>query len=635
MLNLAWLLFALPAAGALINLLIGHRLSRQVIGAIASGAVILAFVVAVGVWLSILGQAGEARVTTVHLWDWITIGTFQANAALLLDPLSATMALVVTGVGALIHLYSISYMEHDERFQRFFIYLNFFIFAMLILVLSDNFVGMFVGWEGVGLASYLLIGFWFDQRDNSYGYYADAGKKAFLVNRIGDFGMILAIAALWSALGSVTFLEVFTKAEEANASGALSVGMLNMICLLLLLGATGKSAQIPLYVWLPDAMAGPTPVSALIHAATMVTAGIYMIARTHVLWHMAPAAATTAAWIGGLTALLAATIALVQVDLKKILAYSTISQLGYMMLGVGVGAYGAAIFHLVTHAFFKALLFLAAGSVMHALHGELDIRKMGGLRDKMPTTFRTFAIGAAALAGVPLLSGFFSKDAILAVALEHNPILYIMGLFTAVLTAFYSSRALFVPFFGKPRDKHLYDHAHESPTLMTAPLWILAVLALLGGLLNLPFVNTLEQWLEPALGAHEAPALAMELTGFLLGILAATFGILLAYGLYIRNETWAKRLVQPFEPLRPLAEHKWYVDEFYMTVIVNPLREVANWLAQSVDKLGIDGIVNGAGKVSLALGEQVRRLQNGAVPTYALSILIGVAVVVVYFVFGA
>ncbi len=630
MLNLAWLLFALPAAGALINLLFGHRLNRQTIGAIASGAVILSFLVALGVWISLLGRASEERVVTVHLWDWITIGNFEVGAALLIDPLSITMTLIITGVGSLIHLYSMSYMEHDERFQRFFIYLNFFIFAMLILVLSDNFVGMFVGWEGVGLASYLLIGFWFDQRDDSYGYYADAGKKAFLVNRIGDFGVILAIVALWSTLGTVTFLEVFEGAEHG-----LAVGTANIVCLLLLLGASGKSAQIPLYVWLPDAMAGPTPVSALIHAATMVTAGIYMIARTHTLWHIAEGAATTAAWIGGLTALLAASIALVQVDLKKILAYSTISQLGYMMLGVGVGAYGAAIFHLMTHAFFKALLFLAAGSVMHALHGELDIRKMGGLRDKLPTTFRTFAIGAAALAGVPLLSGFFSKDAILAATLVQNPILYIIGLFTALLTAFYSARAVFVPFFGKPRDKHVYDHAHESPPLMTIPLWILAGLAVVGGLLNLPYVLTLEHWLEPALGHHEAPSLIIELLAFLLSIIISLFGILLAYGLYVKQEAWTKRLVEPFKPLQPLAEHKWYIDEFYMAVIINPIRAVAEWFAKTVDKMGIDAIVNGVGKGSLALGEQARYLQNGAVPTYALSIFVGVAVVVAYFVFGA
>lgn len=627
MLNLAWLLLAFPAAGVLINLLVGHRLNRNLIGGIASGAVILSFLVAIGLWVELLGLYGEERVVTIHLWNWITIGTFQANAALLIDPLSVTMALVVTGVGSLIHLYSVSYMEHDERFQRYFIYLNFFIFAMLILVLSDNFVGMFVGWEGVGLASFLLIGFWFDQRDDNYGWFADAGKKAFLVNRIGDFGMILAIAALWSTLGTVTFLDVFDAAGHGMA-----VGVANLVCLLLLLGAAGKSAQIPLYVWLPNAMAGPTPVSALIHAATMVTAGIYMIARTYTLWHIAESASLVAAWIGALTALLAATIALVQVDLKKILAYSTISQLGYMMLGVGMGAYGAAIFHLVTHAFFKALLFLAAGSVMHATHGELDIRKMGGFRGKMPTTFLTFMIGAAALAGLPLMSGFFSKDAILVATLAYNPVLYIIGLFTALLTAFYSGRAAFVPFLGEPRDKELYESLHESPALMTIPLWILAGLSILGGLLNLPLVLTLEHWLEPAIGVHEAPAIWVELTGIILSILIAIFGVLLAYALYVRKEGWATQLTQPFQPLAPHAEQKWYVDEFYNAVIIKPILQASEWFANTMDRMGIDALVNGAGQWSMQVGDYARRLQNGAVPTYALSILVGVVVLVAYFV---
>ncbi|MGL4648319.1 MAG: NADH-quinone oxidoreductase subunit L, partial [Caldilineaceae bacterium] len=375
MLQYAWLLLALPAAGALINMLFGHRLGKNAIGAIAAGVVIAAFGVGVALLVGLLALPAAERAVTVPLWDWITIGTLDLGAALLVDPLSITMVLVVTGVGSLIHLYAISYMHEDERFQRFFVYLNFFIFSMLILVLSDSFAGMFVGWEGVGLASFLLIGFWFDVKDNLYGWYADAGKKAFLVNRIGDFGMLVAMMALWAALGTLTFHDVFEQAE----AGALAGGVATLVCLMLLLGATGKSAQIPLFVWLPDAMAGPTPVSALIHAATMVTAGIYMIARTWPLWHLSPAASETAAWIGALTAFVAATIALVQTDLKKVLAYSTVSQLGFMMLGVGAGAYGAAIFHLVTHAFFKALLFLAAGSVMHGLHGETDMRKMGGL----------------------------------------------------------------------------------------------------------------------------------------------------------------------------------------------------------------------------------------------------------------
>ncbi len=630
MFDLAWLLFAFPAAGALINLLIGHRLNKTLIGAIAAGVVIAAFLVAVGLLFSLFGLDPDARSVTVHLWDWITIEKFQVSSAMLIDPLSITLTLVVTGVGALIHIYSISYMEHEERFQRFFIYLNFFILAMLILVLSDSFLGMFVGWEGVGLASFLLIGFWFDQRDDSYGYYADAGKKAFLVNRVGDFGMIVAMLALWSILGTLTFKDVAAGAEHG-----LTLGAANFICFMLLLGASGKSAQIPLYVWLPDAMAGPTPVSALIHAATMVTAGIYMIARTHVLWEIASSASATAAWIGALTALFAASIALVQTDLKKILAYSTVSQLGYMMLGVGVGAYGASIFHLVTHAFFKALLFLAAGSVMHGLHGELDIRKMGGLKDKMPSTFRTFVIGSAALAGIPLMSGFFSKDAILTGALEANPALYVIGLFTALLTAFYSFRAVFIPFFGKPRDKHLYDHAHESPALMTAPLWILAALALVGGLLNLPFVASLEHWLEPALGHHEEPFLTYELLALTLSAIIAVVGYLLAYERYLKNSPRARQLTEPFKVFQSVAEHKWYVDEFYNKFIVNPIRRSAEVLASFIDRAVIDGFVNWVPHISQTLGGSVQRLQNGAVPTYALSILVGVTVIVAYFVFAA
>lgn len=627
MIQLSWLLLALPAAGALINLFFGQRLSKNTVGAIGTAAVGAAFIVALAVSVTLLGLPPEERSVTVPLWDWITIGEFHVNAALLIDPLSMIMTLVVTGVGSLIHLYSISYMHDDERVQRFFVYLNFFIFAMLILVLSDSFLGMFVGWEGVGLASYLLIGFWFDRRDDLYGWYADAGKKAFIVNRIGDFGMIVAMLALWTTLGTLTFHEVFEKTEL----GALPAATATLVCLMLLLGATGKSAQIPLFVWLPDAMAGPTPVSALIHAATMVTAGIYMIARTHTLWHEAASASEIAAWIGALTALMAATIAVVQTDLKKILAYSTVSQLGFMMLGVGVGAYGAAIFHLVTHAFFKALLFLAAGSVMHGLHGETDIRKMGGLRKKMPTTFITFLIGAMALAGIPPMSGFFSKDAILVGVLAHSPILYAIGLLTALLTAYYSFRAVFVPFLGKPRDKHLYEHAHESPALMTVPLWILAAASIVAGLLNLPFVLSLETFLEPALGAHEAPGLVIELTALTLSTIIAFFGLAMAYGRYVRNDEWMKKISAAFGWMQPVLDHKWWFDDLYNAAIVRPLWVISDWLAAVIDKRVIDGVVNGIANGSAHMGEASRRLQNGYVPTYAFSILVGVVALVVYF----
>ena len=638
--ELAWLIFVFPTLGALINLIVGDKLGERGIHAVASGAVILSFFVSVGLFFGLMGLDEHHRVATVHLWDWITIGSFSAPAALLIDPLSVTMALVVSGVGALIHIYAGGYMHGEQNYQRFFIYLNFFILAMLVLILSNNFVGMFVGWEGVGLASYLLIGFYYDRYDESYGHYADAGKKAFLVNRIGDFGMMVAVFLLWTAVGSVVFEEVFAGA------GALTTGTATTVCLLLLLAATGKSAQLPLFVWLPDAMAGPTPVSALIHAATMVTAGIYMIARTHVLWELAPLAGNLAAWVGALTALLAASIALTQVDLKKILAYSTISQLGFMMLGVGVGAYAFAIFHLVTHAFFKALLFLAAGNVMHGLPGgELDIRKMGNLRAKMPTTHLLFLIGAAALAGFPFLSGFFSKDGILLHVANHNILLYLIGLFTALLTAFYSFRAVFMAFWGEARDQHVHEHAHESPTMMTAPLWILAVLALFGGLLNLPILLTLEHYLEEAVGAPAFhPTVTLEIVLLVVSALVAAAGVGLAYGRYVqgrkdaegmpRGADWATGITRLFKPLEPIAANKWYVDEIYATWIVSPLLALAQWFDRVVDQGVVDGAVTLIGQANLAAGGALRKVHNGLVPTYALSLFVGVVALLLFLVFS-
>ena len=629
MIDYAWLLLALPVLGLLINLTFGSRLNKSAIGWIASGAVMAAFAVGLGLFAALLGLDGEERAVTVHLWEWITVGSFSVPLALLIDPLSVTMTLVVTGVGSLIHIYAIGYMHDDERFQRFFVFLNFFIVAMLLLVLSDNFLGMFVGWEGVGLASYLLIGFWFDRRDDLYGWYADAGKKAFLVNRIGDFGMLIAIFAIWTAVGTLNFHEVFAAAD----AGLIAAGAATLICLMLLLAASGKSAQIPLFVWLPDAMAGPTPVSALIHAATMVTAGIYMIARTHPLWALSPLASDVTAWIGVLTALLAGSIALVQTDLKKVLAYSTVSQLGFMVLGVGVGAYAMAIFHLITHAFFKALLFLSAGSVQHAAH-ELDMRKLGGLRTKMPHTYRLFLAGGLALAGFPLFSGFFSKDGILLAAFEHSPALYAVGIFTALLTAFYAFRAVFLTFHGQPRDKHIAKHVHESEAIMIAPLYVLAFFAVIGGVFNLPKLLTLEHWLEPALGHVHEPALVLELALMAVGSLVALTGIYIAYARYVRHESWTEQLAKNFSGLQPALEHKWYVDDLYMAAIVNPLRALSDWFAGVFDALGIDGAVNGVGSVLMWTGSRLRYLNNGLVPTYALSIFVGVAAMVAYFVFG-
>ncbi|MBI1296345.1 NADH-quinone oxidoreductase subunit L [bacterium] len=628
MFTVAWLIFLFPALGALVNMLFGDRLGKNAIGWIASGAIVASFGVAVALFFGLMGLDEHDRAVVIPLWEWITIGGFSVGAAMLIDTLSVTMALVVTGVGALIHIYATGYMHDEPRFQRFFVYLNFFVFSMLILILSDNFLGMFVGWEGVGLASYLLIGFYFDREDETYGAYADAGKKAFIVNRVGDFGMMLAIMAIWTSLGTLQFQEVLANVD------LIAQGTLVFIGLMLLLAATGKSAQLPLFVWLPDAMAGPTPVSALIHAATMVTAGIYMIARTSVIWEATPLASESVAWIGALTALLGATIAVVQVDLKKILAYSTISQLGYMMLGVGVGAYAFGIFHLVTHAFFKALLFLAAGNVMHGLPGGvLDIRKMGNLRAKMGTTYLLFLIGSLALAGFPLMSGFFSKDGILLNVFLHSPFLYAIGLFTALLTAFYSFRAVFMVFWGKERDHHLWDHAHESPSVMTRPLWVLAGLSVVGGLLNLPFILTLEHWLEPAIGAsryYPDPVVEWILLFVSAGISVA--GIGLAYFRYVKGAGWATSLTNVFKPLEGVAQHKWYIDDLYNAGIVRPLRWVGLWSASVVDKRTIDGAVNRFGSAHLILGNALRRVHNGLVPTYALSLFVGVVVVVVYFV---
>lgn len=635
MLDLAWLILVFPALGALVNLFVGDRLKERGIHVVASGAVLLSFVVSLGLFFGLSGLDEHHRTATVHLWDWITIGSFRAPAALLIDPLSVTMALIVTGVGALIHIYAGGYMHGEQNYQRFFVYLNFFILAMLVLILSNNFVGMFVGWEGVGLASYLLIGFYFDRHDESYGHYADAGKKAFLVNRIGDFGMMLAVFLIWTGVGSVVFEEV------SQGSSTLATGTATAICLLLLLAATGKSAQLPLFVWLPDAMAGPTPVSALIHAATMVTVGIYMVARTHFLWDLAPLAGSLAAWVGGLTALLAATIALTQFDLKKILAYSTISQLGYMMLGVGVGAYAFAIFHLVTHAFFKALLFLAAGNVMHGLpDGELDIRKMGNLRAKMPTTYLLFVIGALALAGFPPLSGFFSKDGILLHVANHNILLYLVGLFTALLTAFYSFRAVFMAFCGEARDQHVHEHAHESPAVMTRPLWVLAILALIGGALNLPVVLTMEHYLEAAVGKPAFhPSIPLELVLLVVSAVVALAGVGLAYGRYLKSsDSVAGRLSAGLtglvRPLEPIARNKWYVDEIYAAWIVGPLLGLSNWFSQVVDQGVVDGAVNLVGQANLSLGGALRKVHNGLVPTYALSLFCGVVALLLWFVIG-
>ena len=629
MFDLAWLLFAFPAAGALIILLIGPRLPRNVVGWVASLAIVGAFAVAFGLFLSLGGLPEEEREVTITYWQWMTIGNFQVPAAILIDPLSAIMAMLVTGVGALIHIYSIGYMAHEERYQRFFFYLNFFILAMLILVMSNNFLSTFVGWEGVGLASYLLIGFWFDRRDDQYGWYADAGKKAFLVNRVGDAAYLIAMFIIWTNVGTLVYSQVAT--EAASLPGPVLV----FVTLLLLFAVSGKSAQFPLYVWLPEAMAGPTPVSALIHAATMVTAGVYLIVRTYFLWDLAVQVSFLVGYVGILTAFFAATLAIVQVDLKKILAYSTISQLGFMVAAAGVGSPSSAIFILVAHAFFKALLFLAAGSVMHATDGVIDVRRLGGLRHKMPQTYLLFLIGAMALGGIPLLSGFWAKDAVLAGIASHDAwIIYIIGDITALLTAIYSFRAVFLTFNGQPRDQHVYEHAHESPMIMLAPMWVLAFFAVFGGLANTPFALALEHFLETSVGHEEAIGVTLELLVILVSTVISLGGFFYAWARWIKNEHWTLSIAEPFKFLRGPIYHKWYVDIFYDWVIVQPLRAISGWLARFFDPKVIDGAVNAVGEVIFDAGQAVRQLQNGAVPTYAFTFFLGVVAVVLYFVFA-
>ena len=606
-----------PLLGVLFNIFLGRRVSRKTVNYVAPGVVLLSFLFSFVAFLRL--PEGGALVDSV--WPWITSGSFQADFALRVDPLSATMILIVTGVGFLIHVYSAGYMAHDEDVARYFAYLNLFTAAMLLLVLGENLLLLFVGWEGVGLCSYLLIGFWYTDDEK-----ASAGKKAFIVNRIGDAGFLLGLFLLFWSLGEKGVWTLSFSEIQAHAA-ALSVDTVTTICLLLFVGATGKSAQIPLYVWLPDAMAGPTPVSALIQAATMVTAGVYMIARLHFLYSMSATALAVVAIIGTATALFAATIALVQTDIKRVLAYSTVSQLGYMFLGLGVGAYSAGVFHLMTHAFFKALLFLGAGSVIHGMSDEQDIRKMGGLKGKMPTTYGTFLVACLAIAGFPGLSGFFSKDLILEEAFvsEHGSwLLWLAGTIGAGMTAFYMFRLLFVTFWGETRASHeVAHHIHESPVSMTCPLVVLAVLSLVGGYF------TLLHFLGPLFGEpHEA---SVPFAVKYLPTLAGLGGIGLAYQMYVRDPGMAERLGQQFAGLHQLLAHKYYVDEIYDAVIVRPLVAASNWLWQVWDTLVIDRTVNGAAYTVEANGLLLRLWQTGNVQNYALSFLVGAIVIFGYY----
>jgi NADH-quinone oxidoreductase subunit L len=626
MIHLAWLVPALPLLGMILNIFIGRRLGRRGVGWLASFAVGAAFLVTVGLYLSLRGLAPESRHIELNLFTWIVAGSFHVPVSLLIDPLSVLMGLVVSGVGFLIHVYSIGYMEHDKDYRRFFIYLNLFVASMLVLVLANNFLLLYVGWELVGLCSYLLIGFWYEKKSA-----ADAGKKAFLTTRIGDVGFALGILLIFATFGTLGYSAVFTQAPKLLTVGGTTA---TMITLLLFIGAVGKSAQIPLYVWLPDAMEGPTPVSALIHAATMVTAGVFMVARTHVLFELAPFSQAVVATIGTLTAFYAATIALTQMDIKRVLAYSTISQLGYMFLGVGVAAYAAGIFHLMTHAFFKALLFMGAGSVMHALDGETDMRRMGGLIRYMPITGWTFVVAWMAISGIPPFSGFFSKDEILAAAYHNgHPLLWFVGWVTAGLTSFYIGRQVFLTFFGRSRvDPEKEAHLHESPAVMTWPLIALALLAAVGGFVGWPGAHgsPLQGFLEPSFG-HQLE------TGFdsllaLLSTFVGLLGIFVAWLMYASGAVSPSRLTARVRPLYNLLWNKYYVDELYGFLFVRPFRRTAAFLADFFDPWVIDGAVNGVGMLTDAAGRLIRLWESGYVRNYALSLLAGAIVVLAYFV---
>ncbi|HET9218061.1 MAG TPA: NADH-quinone oxidoreductase subunit L [Terriglobia bacterium] len=639
MVSFLWLIPLLPLAGAVINGVFGKRLSRGVIGFIASGSVALSFAISLTAFLQML-QLPESELPIVrNYFTWIQAGSFQASVGLLLDHLSGLMILIVTGVGLLIHVYSTAYMHDDPGFYRFFAYLNLFMFSMLTLVLANNYLLMFVGWEGVGLCSYLLIGFWFKKQSAT-----DAGKKAFIVNRVGDFGFILAALLIFWTFKSVDYQQVFSAAAAMPADQLGMIGTLTAICLLMFVGATGKSAQIPLYVWLPDAMEGPTPVSALIHAATMVTAGVYMVARSAVLFDRAPGALLVVAVIGAATSLIAASIALVQTDIKKVLAYSTVSQLGYMFLACGAGAYAAGVFHLMTHAFFKALLFLGAGSVIHGMGGIQDIDKMGGLRKEMPWTFRTFLIGTLAIAGIPGLAGFFSKDMILA-ATWHSPnfgkVLWAIGLFVAGMTSFYMFRLLILTFTGRPRyTHHDVHHVHESPAPMLIPLIVLAFFSVIAGYVGIPPALTghheaIAEFLNlgtPAAEGAEHASVALEWMLMSASILAAGIGAFLAYLLYVLRPELPARVSSSAAALYSILTNKYYVDEIYNAVVIAPIVVTARqFLWRFVDAAIIDGAINGIGQSVRSSANTLRHLQTGNVRAYAGWILFGSILIVAWF----
>jgi NADH-quinone oxidoreductase subunit L len=628
-----WLIPILPLAGFIINGLGRNSLSKGIIGFLGSLLVLVSFGLSLVAFFQIKSTGNPINVT---YFDWINAGPVHVPFAFLIDQLSSIMLLIITGVGFLIHLYSIGYMHHDKGFGKFFAYLNLFVFFMLLLVLGSNYIIMFIGWEGVGLCSYLLIGFWYTNPS-----YADAAKKAFIMNRIGDLGFLLGVFLMIYAFGTLEFATLFPKVA------ALKVGAapLTVLTMLLFVGAIGKSAQLPLFTWLPDAMAGPTPVSALIHAATMVTAGIYMIARSNILYSMAPFTMEVVAIVGLATALFAALIALTQNDIKKVLAYSTVSQLGYMFLGLGVGAYTGSFFHVLTHAFFKALLFLGAGSVIHAMSDEQDMRKMGGLKSKLPVTFATMLIGTIAISGIPPFSGFFSKDEILAHAYAHSTTFYVVGVFTAMLTSFYMFRMMYLTFWGKFRGTHEQEHhLHESPATMTVPLIILAILSIVGGLIGVPEVlgghHELAHYLAPVFKASTAVLPSSELSSstewILMGVSVgvALIALVYAYIKYVQNGTVPVADTEERPALTSLSYHKFYVDELYDFLIRKPLDFLSTFFYNVVDKMGIDGLVNGLGKGTIETSKGLRLLQTGNVGFYIFVMVLGIIAILLYSVFG-
>jgi NADH-quinone oxidoreductase subunit L len=639
MLKYIWLIPFAPLVGFLANGLFGKRFPRHLVSVIGCGSVFISLIMSIVSLFKLLGLDAEHRVFELALFSWIPSGSFHVDIAFLLDPLSAVMILVVSGVGFLIHVYSIGYMAHDPDYSRFFTYMNLFAGSMLILVLANNFLLLYVGWEAVGLCSYLLIGFWYKKQSAS-----DAGKKAFIVNRVGDFGFALGIMLIFWTFNSLNFSEVFQNAADSYRIGS---SVMTTITLLLFVGATGKSAQIPLYVWLPDAMEGPTPVSALIHAATMVTAGVYMVARCNVLFVLAPTTLLVVAIIGAATAFFAATMGVAQNDIKRVLAYSTISQLGYMFLACGVAAFAAGIFHLMTHAFFKALLFLGAGSVMHAMSDDQDMRNMGGLKSKIKVTYWTMLAATLAISGIPGFSGFFSKDEILWKSFSSgsgNTIFWLIGVITAGLTAFYMFRLIYMTFHGKPRfDKQTAEHVHESPKNMLFALVSLAILSVIGGWVGIPEAlgggNRFEHFLHPVFSrgeelVHESSNYQHS-TEFLLmaiSVVLVLVSIYVAYLFYLKRPELATSMRKRFSGVHKLIYNKYYVDEIYGALIVRPIVNLALFLWKVVDVVLIDGFVNGIADTVKTFSGSAKTIQSGYLRNYALIFLGGAVIVLAFFI---